>query len=609
MMIAAVCGAIALVVVTDPNVRVDALGEFDAAPLERIEEKYDVYDGEGNRICVVTADGNLQTELSALSDETKHAFIAIEDARFYEHGAVDLQRMGGALLKDLVTASAKEGASTITQQLVKNVYLSPEKTLRRKMKEIRIARGVERVRTKDEILELYLNSLYFGNHIYGVEAASLRFFGKSASELALNESAALAAIINNPGKFDPYRRNEQLEARKRLVLERMLRQKYITREEYTAACKKTEFRDKAADNHLFLQFATGNSPHREIHTAYDGKLQQIAESALDGTAIAANYATAVVVFDVQTEEIVAATSNTYQNLTSVKRQPGSTIKPILCYAPALDDGAISPVTPLLDTPTNFGGYAPRNYEDKYYGWISAADSLSKSLNIPAVKLLNIVGVDRAKQTAEKLGISFSENDNGLALALGGMEYGTDLQSLGRAYCKIAAGGKGCIRSESAYFINKMLQDCAENGTAKRLSGIGNVAAKTGTVGNASGNTDAFCVAYNAKYVVLAWAGSENGYLPSDVTGGTLPAEICADMMKCPALRSEAFAKPKTVVSIDLNAEEMEVRHKIVPAGTTTLPKDRITAEFSIYHLPEKKAQEDLFFGDYDDFKVVDGFVD
>lgn len=601
--------AITLFVITDPNVPIKEFGEFDMEPLNKLTEKYDLYDANGELICSATKNGNLKIEFDELSEDTKNAFISIEDARFYEHGAIDIKRIGGAIVKDIATMSAKEGASTITQQLVKNTYLSPEKTVSRKIKEIRIARAIEQRLSKDEILGLYLNSLYFGNNIYGIETAAQRFFGKSAADLKLDESATLAAIINNPKKFDPFTHKENTENRKRLVLQRMLELGHISREDYETALEETEFASTAANETLFINYAVATADKSTVQTAYDGNIQETVINALNRLIGAENYTVAAMVFDVKTEEIVAAASNTYKNLAGVKRQPGSTIKPLLCYAPALDSGIITPVTPLLDEPTNFGGYKPNNYLGKYYGWLTASECLSKSLNIPAVKLLNMNGIDNSKATANKLGIEFSANDTGLALALGGMEHGVDLCSLGRAYCKIADGGKKAIKAESAYFVNQMLTECAQDGTAKKLSGISNIAAKTGTVGTVNGNTDAYCIAYNKRFVTVVWAGALDGTLPEDITGGSLPTEICAEIMKRPELKSGAFDKPKTVISIDLDASELYKNHKVIAAKSTTLPKDRVSAEFSIYNMPSKKTDEDLFFGNYEDFRIVDGFVD
>lgn len=609
LLLALLCGIIAVVIVTDPRVPVAGFDEFSAAPLTGIAEKCEICDSEGNVIFLAGRNGNPKTELAALKEDTANAFIAIEDARFYEHGAVDVKRIAGAVVSDVASMSAKEGASTITQQLVKNTYLTPEKTLTRKLKEVRIARAIEDRYTKSEILELYLNSLYFGSDTYGIESAARRFFGKHADSLTLDESATLAAIINNPRKYDPLTKKENTEKRKRLVLGRMASQGFISEDERAEAEKETALASAVVNGNLFINYVAYGKNDRKVRTAFDARIQLALESAMNGLVTNGEYTAAAIIFDVKSEEIVAAASNTFANIAGLKRQPGSTIKPLLCYAPALESGLITPITPLLDVPTDFGGYAPHNYNGEYCGWISAKDSLKKSLNIPAVKLLDMNGIERSKQTAAKLGIDFGENDNGLALALGGMEYGVDLATLGRAYCKIAAGGKHAVSKETAYFINSMLTECAASGTAKKLAGVANVAAKTGTVGTSGGDTDAYCVAYNPRYVAAVWIGTPGGKLPDGITGGSLPAEICAQIMKRPELKSGAFAKPKTIVSVDLDATELEVFHRVTPAGSFTLPKDRLSAEFSIYHMPKKKCNEDLSFGDYENFKVVEGFLD
>lgn len=610
LLIAALSGIAALYIVTDPTTEIAAFGDFDPAPLERLSEKYELYDKDGAVMCTVGSDGRRLASFENVGKYTADAFLAIEDARFYEHGAVDPLRIAGAALTNIASMEAKEGASTITQQLVKNAYLSPEKTIMRKVREIRLARAVEQRYTKDEILEMYLNSVYFGNNIYGIENAAYRYFGKPAAALELGESAMLAAVINNPGRYDPYLNKENAEMRKRLVLRRMREENLITNEEYESALPETPLSSPGTSPCIFVQYAVREAvaPGR-VDTAFDPAIQHIAESVL-AASVTNDYTAAVMILDVRSGRPVAAAANEYRNFPELKRRPGSTIKPLICYAPALDAGIITPVTPLLDEPTSFGSYNPGNYNDRYYGWTTATECLARSLNIPAVKLMNMYGIERAKSYGKRLGLKFSAGDNGLALALGGMEYGVDLGALCGAYARIAGGGCGVVTKESAYLLTKMLEQCARSGTAKALSSLQNVAAKTGTVGSEYGNTDAYCIAYNGRYVVGVWCGAESSVLPEGITGGGVPAEVCADIMKCPALRGEAFERPKTVVCVDIDAAELELRHRVTAAGSSTLPKDRISAEFSIYNMPGRaRGNEDLLPGDYENFKVVDGFVD
>lgn len=600
-------GAAVIYVVTDPSSSF-AKESWDSSPLVAINEGVRLYDKNGAFMCKVNRNGYGKADISDLADHTKQAFIAVEDARFYEHGAVDVRRMAAALIKDISTLSAKEGASTITQQLAKNTYLSPEKTITRKLKELRIARAIEQRYDKDEILEMYLNSLYFGSNIYGIETASHRFFDKRAADLTLDESAALAAVINNPGRYDPFAHPDAAEARKRLVLSRMEKRGYITAEEREAASRPTEYIYSRYNNKHFVDLSLRDAKHCDVDTMYDAETQMALERALTdvSSSYSGEYTAAALVLDVATGAPVAAASNTYTDLSEERRSPGSTIKPLVCYVPALERGLVSPVTPILDARTNFGGYVPKNYKDEYYGWTTTTECVARSLNIPAIKLLDMVGTEKAKKVASGMGLTFSESDNGLALALGGMTHGATLRELAEAYRVIAAGGCDIIGEDTAYLMTSMLVECAERGTAKELRGCG-VAAKTGTVGSPDGDTDAYCISYNPKYVVAVRVSGNK--LPEGITGGTMPAEVCRKMMERSESGCGAFTRPKTIVSIEIDARELNDRHRVTVAAPDTLPKDRIAAEFSIYHMPDKPEGSDLPFGDYENFKIVDGFVD
>lgn len=593
------------IILTDPDVKIDGLPEFDAAPLERIAETREIYDADGTIVCKIGGNGRLYADYSELDQKTPYAFLSIEDSRFYEHGAVDFRRIIKAAATDIAVGSAKEGASTITQQLVKNTYLSPEKTIMRKIKEIRLARAVEKTLNKNEILGLYLNSLYFGNNIYGIETAARRYFGKTASELSVGESALLAAIINNPGKYDPISHPEAAESRRKLVVRRMRELGYIDDAEYENAVLPVCPVSTRINCNVFYGYVEKESNADRIYTSLDRNIQSIAEAALSGFENS-EFVTKVVVVD-RDGKLIAAASNTFSDIAGLKRSPGSTIKPLICYAPALENKLITPVTPLLDAQTDFDGYAPKNYPNKFHGWITADKALSLSLNVPAVKLLDMNGIDKAKTFCRRLGLDFSDSDNGLALALGGMTDGVDLLTLCRAYSAISAGGKNIMSKETAYLLTSMLQKCAENGTAKALGGLG-VAAKTGTVGSSVGNTDAYCIAYNDKYTVGVWCGATEGLLPSEITGGELPTRICAEIFKHSALKSGAFRKPNTVVTVEIDGVELEKNHRVVAASSSTMPKDRVQAEFSIYNMPGRNVGEDLSFGKYENFDVVDSFT-
>lgn len=606
-LIGAVSLGIGLWIITTPSIDFSFFEKYDNSYLKDIMSDIEVYDNHGNMHCIASKKGDKLCRLSELNRHTINSFLAIEDARFYNHGAIDVYRIGGAALKNLVSRTAKEGGSTITQQLIKNVYLSSEKTFDRKIKEIRLSRAAENEFTKDEILEMYLNNLYFGHGIYGIENASEQYFGIKASALSIEQSALLAAIINSPNKYDPYNNNANAESRKNLVLKRMVELGYINKTDFTLAptpVTKNYFNDS-----LFLQLVLKNNKDKKIIiSGFDASIQNRIESIANYLVGNSDYLCGIVVVDAASRKIAAACNNATYDISSLRRSPGSTIKPILCYAPALEKNTIHPLTHILDEKTNFDGYSPNNYNNEYYGWVSAEDALSLSLNVPAVKLLNICGMDYCKMTAEKMGLKLSRFDTGLATALGGMKYGFTLAELATAYTYIVNPNQS-IKAETAYFLYTMLQKTVKCGTAKLMSDIPNVCAKTGTVGTAQGNTDAYCIAANKKYVTAVWIGSSDSYLPGGLTGGGLPTEICREIYKSPAMQSEALSAPSTIVSIDIDTRELEKKHRLVKADAFTLPKDRKSVEFSIYNLPKSRFKEDLFCGDYDNFKIVDGFGD
>ena len=598
--------AVCLFIITDPNVKTNVFPDFNRQTLEEINENHEIYDEQHNKLWTINGKGTLKAKISELNEHTINAFIAIEDKKFFSHNGYDLSRIISATIRNISAGSAKEGASTITQQLAKNTYLSPEKTFSRKITELRYARVIEKLYDKDEILEAYLNSVYFGNDIVGIESASQRYFSKKASELDLGESAMLAAVINNPKRYDPISNNEATEKRKRLVLSEMRELNLISKNDQEKYSEKTELKLTVVNDGLFIGYASEQARSgKSVRFAKD--VQNVIKSILYRFT-SADYTTAIAVVDVKSGKVISATSDTYFDIYGLKRSPGSTIKPFISYAPALESKTITPLTPLLDTPMKFGNYEPKNYRNKYYDWTSAKDCLALSLNIPAVKLLEMNGVEYSKKLCNKFGFEFTKSDNGLALALGGMQNGVDLITLTKAYAHVANGGDGIISTENAYLLTKMLNETVKTGTATAIEDK-NISAKTGTVGNENGNTDAYCIAYNKKYAVGVWCGSLKGLMPDRVTGGETPTEICNEILKRPELKSGAFERPKTVLCVDIDAVELEKRHLVVTASASTPPKNRISGEFSVYNLPDKKTDEDLSFGDYENFKIVDGFVD
>ena len=522
----------------------------------------------------VISKSTLSTQNSTLAEHTKNAFIAVEDKRFYSHNGIDYKRIAGAVVADLKTKSKAQGASTITQQLVKNTHLSSEKTIERKLKEMKIAMQLEKKMSKDEILTTYLDKIYFGNGCIGIEAASNFYFNKSASSLDLAESALLAGLVKAPSATEPKAHYEKAIERRNLVLKLMKQQSLITDDQFenavnskpnlvfkTGQQKSFELYTKMAKDEaaqiLGIDLDTLEKSAFVIETFLDENVQGIVlEQARNGNFLPSGTngpvgSLASIAIDNKTGAVRAFYSVGSFDFKSGKRQPASCLKPILVYAPAIEDKKISPQSFLLDAKTNFGDYSPSNAGGQYSGWISAETALAKSKNIPAIKLLEIEGVERAKSFATKAGIEFEEADNSLALALGGMTNGVTLCQLAGAYTTFENGvfkQPSFVKSiknqngqtlylhspqttrvfdtKTAYLTTTMLQKAVENGTSKDLGGLGfEVAAKTGTVGTKTGNTDCFSVAYTSDLVLGTMITSGGEEFAQNINGATVPTRF------------------------------------------------------------------------------------
>ncbi len=568
---------------------------------------------------------NSDTVYVSYSQIPKHvidAFVSIEDSRFFEHEGVDYYRILGAALKNIKSRSFKQGASTITQQLIKNTHLTEVKTIKRKLEEVRLARQIERKLSKREILEAYLNKIYFGNNAYGIGNAARLYFGKKVENLSVSEAATLAAVINNPSRFNPLTQIKNVTERRNMVLFAMLKAKKISYETYSTE-KNTEI--KLVENKkdglydIIIQEACRllDSPksrilsgNYQIYTTLDKELTSKAQTLIEFEQSKDNINSNVIISN-KNGEIVYVYSMGQINPLSTKRQPASTIKPFVCYVPALENKTILPITPILDEKTDFDGYCPKNYQDKYLGWTSAKSCLIHSQNVPAVKLLLSNGIEYSKRIAKRFGLTFTDKDNNPAIALGGMEKGFTLNQLNTAYAALGRNGiykenylikrivhngrtvyrhgndeKKIISDETAYFINDMLSSCAKEGTAKILDGCEyELAAKTGTAGDSNGNTDAYCIAYTPQYTVSVWMGSTVNKMPNEVTGGGKCAEIAKKALSMLDINSELrFNKPKNIIEVEIDKKEYYVNHKVVLAlGAKKI--DTIKAEFSVKNLP------------------------
>lgn len=625
-------------IILEPCVKIKNYDTLDINILDNIKNTLVIYDDNENQI-----NTSQYTPLKNVPTNTINAFLCAEDKRFFEHEGIDYARIIAATIKDIKDGAFVQGASTITQQLVKNSHLNNDKNIRRKIQEIRLSKEIERKYTKNEILEMYLNILYFGNGTYGIGNAAHNFFGKDITNVSLKESAALSAIINNPTLYNPYSNAENLSKRSNLILKLMLKNKRISNKEYAVAnkeelnVKQQNFYDKyryfvinEACNILGCNEDYLYKNNVKIYSYCCSDLQRKLSNYLK------QYTTdnaQIIIIDNKTSKIISHEAQYPGNPALISRSPGSTIKPIICYAPAIEKGIALPITPILDEKTNFNGYEPLNYKNKYYGWVSCKYALSHSLNIPAIKLLDSVGIDYAKTFANSLGIK-TQNNEDLALALGGMTNGTTLKSLASAYTSFANYGimhnnsyiksicvngksvylhqqtqKRVMDAETAYLINEMLNDCAKNGTAKIINSSPMVwCAKTGTVGNKEKNSDAYCIAYSKDYTVGVHI------MDTQTTGGNIPTKLVKKLITSDITCNKPFDMPSSIRKLAINATEYYNNHRIIAAQKNLPQKDTITASFTLNCLPEQSDKRSEYekhsdFFDTNNFTIVDSFFD
>ena len=634
-----IAAVICVGLIFEPAVKLFGYATLDTNRLDNIKNSLEIFDLDGEEIS-----GAKYCSLSKLNSYTIDAFLCAEDKRFFSHEGVDYCRIISAAIKNISDGRFSQGASTITQQLIKNTHLSNEKSISRKIQEIRLSRAIERKYTKNEILEMYLNILYFGNGAYGISTAAQSFFGKSPSALNLKESVALATIINNPTVFNPYKNPENLNKRINLILKIMKNNGKISQEQHDNAIKDQIALKSPSllDKYRYFVISQAKeilgcteeylySSGARIYCNVNKNLQTAISKLLDGISVEKAQ---IIVIDNKSGKIIAHEAKYNGDPSKIRRSPGSTIKPIVCFAPAIEKGIIVPITPILDEKTSFGSYCPSNYKNEYHGWVSCEYALKNSLNIPAVKLLDYVGLEYAKKFANNLGIKTS-SDEGLALALGGMTSGTSLKEIASVYSTFARSGLSkessyinsifinnklvysnpiishrVMKEETAYLINEMLCECVQSGTAKTIKSLPNVwAAKTGTVGKGNNNTDAYCIAYSTDYTI----GVHIFDAPT-VTGGNLPAKLANKLIMSDIISTTMFKIPNSILKIDIDGIEYNNNHKVIVAKKSLPQKDKITASFPTFNLPmhpdeRSDYEKSLDFFDMNNFTIVDSFFD
>jgi penicillin-binding protein 1A len=500
------------------------------------------------------------------------AFIAIEDRRFYSHYGIDPWGILRAAVTNLLHHGVSQGGSTLTQQLAKNLFLTQERTMGRKLQEAELALWLERKHSKAEILELYLNRVYFGSGAYGVEAAAQRYFGKSARNVTIPEAAMLAGLVKSPTRLAPNRNPDGAEKRAQIVLAAMADAGFITQAQAQASIGHPSYNVKPAGagtvNYVadwigeVLDDLVGEIEQDiTVETSIDPKLQSIAEAAVIDELAAKS-----VKFNVSQGALVAMTSDgavramvggrnyaesQYNRAVTSKRQPGSAFKPFV-YLTAIESG-LTPDTTRPDAPINVKGWKPENFEHQYLGPVTLTQALSMSLNTVAVRLGLEVGPRNVVRTAHRLGIA-SKLEPNASIALGTSE--VSLLELVGAYVPFSNGGQGItphvvmkirtnagkilyqhspdplgqvIDPRNVAMMNTMMQETLISGTAHKAELPGWMAA--GKTGTSQDFRDAWFIGYTSNLVTGVWLGNDDNSPTKKATGGGLPVEIWTRFMR------------------------------------------------------------------------------
>ena len=508
--------------------------------------------------------------LHEMSPHIAQAVIAIEDRRFQSHFGVDPIGLARAMFENLTTGRLTQGGSTITQQLAKNLFLKPDRTIERKVQEVLLALWLERKHTKKQILEMYLNRVYFGSGSYGVEAASRRYFGKPASAVTLPEAALLAGLLKAPSRLSPARDPKAAEKRAQIVLQAMRDSGIIDDSQMTMAMSAPATRAAAywtgAEHYVAdkvmeeLPALIGEiSGDVIVQTTLDLNLQKVAEQSIrrlideNGKALNVSQGTLVSIDNTGAVRAMVGgydyANSQFDRATEARRQPGSAFKPFV-YMAALEHG-LTPQSMVHDAPVSIGKWSPANFNGKYYGDVTLAFALSRSLNSVAARLIGKVGAKNVIEAAYRMGIE-SDMQKNASIALGTSEV-TPLE-LTAAYVPFANGGYrpfvhfidkvttqegkvlwqrrtgGIPRVVSPRVVgmmNAMMSRTLEEGTGRKADFGWPAAGKTGTT---QSSRDVWFVGYTANLTTGVWFGNDDNSPTNKVTGGSLPALAWHDFM-------------------------------------------------------------------------------
>jgi penicillin-binding protein 1A len=559
-----------------------------------------IYDMKGKLLVSLHGEANREVvPLDKISPNLKRAIIAIEDSSFYYHPGINPGGVGRAFLVNFTQGETREGGSTLTMQLVKNLFLSPDRTISRKLAEAVLALRIEQVFTKNEILQMYLNQVYWGHNNYGVQTAAESFFGKSAEKLTLAESAMMAGIVSAPEDFSPFRNPKLAKQRQTIVLKRMRNLNWITAQEEKVALNqklkygqvtafqvsKSPYVTDAVNQELSKRLGKGvlQKGGLRVQATVDLKMQKVAEETVQSYR-GVGYADqiALVAVDPRTHFIKAVVGGVdyrksqYNRATQALRQPGSAFKPFVYYT-AFASGRYTPDSIVNDSPVGYREgneyYEPQNYDRTFGGPMSVRQALAVSRNVPAIKIGQEIGLDKVIKVCKRLGIT-SPMEPFISLPLGSVEV-TPLE-MASAFATFANNGwqspstviarvtdsignvvldntpkpKLVLDPWASASLNSALQSVIYGGTGERAAIGRQAAGKTGTT---SSERDIWFVGYVPQLSAAVWVGNDdNAPLGQGATGGTLVAPIWGEFMRRALLESPVeyfqpasdFSRPK-----------------------------------------------------------------
>lgn len=543
-----------------------------------------IYDIKGKLLTSIHGEANREVvTLDKISPNLKRAVLASEDGHFYQHHGINPTGVGRALVVNFVAGGVKEGGSTITMQLVKNLFLSQKRAFTRKIAEGVLAIRLEQILSKDQILEMYLNQVYWGHNNYGVQTAARSYFNKSSEYLTLGESAMMAGLIQAPEEFSPFASMKLAKQKQKEVLGRMLDLNWITQQEYDDALKQEiklgrikSFQGSALPyitNTVAQELAKKFGREAllkggmRVQTTVDSDFQRMAEqtvvkwhNSLRGQGLSKNQI-ALVAIDPRTHFVKALVggvdpkASEFNRATQAQRQPGSAFKPFVYYA-AFASGKFAPDTTVIDAPVSYrdgdGWYYPKNYDGSFSGAMSIRTALAQSRNIPVIKLGKSIGMNKVVETSRTLGI-MSPMEPVTSLPLGAI--GVTPLEMASAYATFANYGwqspttviarvmdsSGNVLLDntpkpqlvldpwaSAAIINVM-QSVITDGTGKNAAIGRQAAGKTGTT---SSEKDIWFVGTVPQLTTAVWVGrDDNKQLASGATGGVMVAPIWRDFMQ------------------------------------------------------------------------------